>query len=287
MKPFPWLLTLLAATLAWPGHGYGQSGGALMAPEQLAMSDPIQYALENNPTNQSSDWVNPDTGNSGGIVPVRTFTDGQKGPCREFVSTIIIGGEQQQGYGTACRQPDGSWQLVSNPSTVQTPPPANQTHIYVTHPPPQYYYYPADFYGPYRIYLSFGYVYRGGYAYRGAYFLDGHSFRYRHPIHVRERIFISPRDLEHRHWFDHRHRERSIERNTIHRSQERRHDRVWRDRDRGNDRRVFKDRGGRSRGEDSRGDRGRGEDSRGGAQSLTSKPEFAKSKIAKMETVFA
>lgn len=258
MKPLTWLLTVLAATLVWTANGFGQSSGALLAPEQLAMSDTIQYALENNPSNQSSDWVNPDTGSSGGIVPVRTFTDGQKGPCREFISTIIIGGEQQQGYGTACRQPDGTWQLVSDPSTiVKTPPPAAQTHIYVTHPPPQYYYYPADFYGPYRIFLSFGYVYRGGYAYRGSYFLDGRSFRHRHPIHVQQRVYLSPRDLGRHHWFDHRHRERVVERNTIYRSdrsENRHNDRVWRDRDRGDDRRVLKDRG---RGDDSRRGRNR------------------------------
>lgn len=243
MKGVTRILMILLGTLLWTGSVFGQDVGELMAPEQLAMSDTIQYALENNPSNQSSDWVNPDTGNSGGIVPVRTFTDGQRGPCREFISTIVIGGEQQQGYGTACRQPDGTWQLVSDPSTtVQTPPPAAQTNIYITDPPPRYYYYPADIYGPYRIYLSFGYVYRGGYAYRGSYFLDGHSFRNRHPIHVHKRVYISPRDLGHRHWYDHRHRERVVERNKVHRSKERIHDRVWRDRDRGNDRRVYRER---------------------------------------------
>lgn len=243
MKGVTRILMILLGTLLWTGSVFGQEVGELMAPEQLAMSDTIQYALENNPSNQSSDWVNPDTGNSGGIVPVRTFTDGQRGPCREFISTIVIGGEQQQGYGTACRQPDGTWQLVSDPSTtVQTPPPAAQTNIYITDPPPRYYYYPADIYGPYRIYLSFGYVYRGGYAYRGSYFLDGHSFRNRHPIHVHKRVYISPRDLGHRHWYDHRTRERVVERNKVHRSKERIHDRVWRDRDRGNDRRVYRER---------------------------------------------
>ena len=30
-------------------------------------------------------------------------------PCREFTTTINIGGQQQQGVGTACRQADGSW----------------------------------------------------------------------------------------------------------------------------------------------------------------------------------
>ncbi len=32
--------------------------------------------------------------------------------CREFQQTIVVGGQQQQGYGRACRQPDGSWKIV-------------------------------------------------------------------------------------------------------------------------------------------------------------------------------
>ena len=32
--------------------------------------------------------------------------------CREATTTVVIGGRQQRVYGTACRQPDGSWHLV-------------------------------------------------------------------------------------------------------------------------------------------------------------------------------
>ena len=32
--------------------------------------------------------------------------------CREFTQTISIGGKIQQGYGTSCRQPDGSWKII-------------------------------------------------------------------------------------------------------------------------------------------------------------------------------
>ncbi|SVA64445.1 uncharacterized protein METZ01_LOCUS117299, partial [marine metagenome] len=34
-------------------------------------------------------------------------------PCREFTTTVLIGGEEQQGYGTACRQSDGSWKIIN------------------------------------------------------------------------------------------------------------------------------------------------------------------------------
>lgn len=262
MKPITPVVLGLVALLASATFNHAQTGGELSAAEQLAMADTVQYALENNRTNQSSDWVNPDTGNSGGIVPVRTFNEGQKGPCREFVTTIVIGGEQQQGYGTACRQPDGTWEFAPNATVAAQPPPAVvQAPVYINHPPPSYYYYPADFYYPYRIYLSFGYVYRSGHAFRGIHFLDGHSFRHRHPIQVYHRVYVNPRDLGHRHWFDHR--DRRVERRTTYRVEDRRVDREWRDRDRGrgSDRRDYRDRG---RGSDDR--RGRGGDDRRGRE---------------------
>lgn len=57
-------------------------------------------------------WNNPRTGNSGSIIPVRdgSSTSGQY--CREFQQAITVGGETAQGYGIACRQPDGSWLVL-------------------------------------------------------------------------------------------------------------------------------------------------------------------------------
>ncbi|MCB1530608.1 MAG: hypothetical protein H6853_05580 [Rhodospirillales bacterium] len=31
--------------------------------------------------------------------------------CREYVRTITIGNRTEEGYGTACLQPDGSWEI--------------------------------------------------------------------------------------------------------------------------------------------------------------------------------
>ncbi|MDF1793160.1 MAG: hypothetical protein P1U88_14685 [Thalassobaculaceae bacterium] len=33
--------------------------------------------------------------------------------CREYQSTAVIGGQRQQIYGTACRNPDGSWAPIN------------------------------------------------------------------------------------------------------------------------------------------------------------------------------
>jgi surface antigen len=33
--------------------------------------------------------------------------------CREYQSSVRVGGQMQRGYGTACQQPDGSWRVVN------------------------------------------------------------------------------------------------------------------------------------------------------------------------------
>lgn len=50
---------------------------------------------------------------SGRITVTRTGTLPSTGqPCREFTQEVTIDGQQETAYGTACRQPDGAWQLV-------------------------------------------------------------------------------------------------------------------------------------------------------------------------------
>ena len=73
----------------------------------------VSRTLETQPTGQTSQWQNPDTGNRYHVTPVNTFqrSDGQY--CREFVTQVEVGGKTEQAYGTACRMPDGSWKVQS------------------------------------------------------------------------------------------------------------------------------------------------------------------------------
>jgi surface antigen len=65
-------------------------------------------ALETVRTGVPSAWHNPDTGNEYTVTATRTYpTDA--GPCREYTMEATIGGRPEHVYGTACRQPDGSW----------------------------------------------------------------------------------------------------------------------------------------------------------------------------------
>lgn len=91
------------------GHSIGQQ---LDAADQQAVSRTTQTALETAPPNQSMPWQNPQNGHSGTVVPGQYYQTADGQYCREFQQTIDIGGQPQQGYGKACRQPDGTWKVV-------------------------------------------------------------------------------------------------------------------------------------------------------------------------------
>lgn len=69
------------------------------------------HTLETVRTGVASQWHNPDTGNEYTVVPTRTYDSGGT-PCREYTVNARIGGKREKVYGTACRQPDGSWRNV-------------------------------------------------------------------------------------------------------------------------------------------------------------------------------
>ena len=90
----------------------GYIGHRLDNKDKQMAAQAASRAFENNPTGQASSWSNPDSGNSGTITPTKTYqASGQY--CREYQQTITVAGEQHQAYGTACRQPDGSWKIQS------------------------------------------------------------------------------------------------------------------------------------------------------------------------------
>jgi len=91
----------------------GFIGNRLDARDKRMASEAAQKAFENNQAGQTSVWKNPDTGNSGTITPTRTTQLANGQYCREYKQTITVGGQQENAYGTACRQADGSWKIQS------------------------------------------------------------------------------------------------------------------------------------------------------------------------------
>jgi surface antigen len=69
----------------------------------------MAYAFE---TGQPTRWRNPNTGYAYEVDPMDTRVEGSR-ECREFRMLAESGSRPEEIYGTACRQPDGSWQLVN------------------------------------------------------------------------------------------------------------------------------------------------------------------------------
>ena len=88
-------------------------GKSLDQADRMYMAQTRHKALDTVQSGQSSKWVNPDSGNSGTVIPQPAFEQNPGQYCREFQETVSIGGQEETAYGTACRQPDGTWKIVN------------------------------------------------------------------------------------------------------------------------------------------------------------------------------
>jgi surface antigen len=103
----------IAAGVLLGGLIGGAIGDRLDAKDREAANQAAAQALETSPAGTSVAWKNPDSGRSGTVTPTRTYQTASGQYCREYQQTVIIDGQQHQAYGTACRQPDGSWKIVN------------------------------------------------------------------------------------------------------------------------------------------------------------------------------
>lgn len=104
------------------GEGRGKTAAIIVATiagsmigrhigESMDETDRMKTAtvLNDSRTGRSTSWVNPDTGYQYTVKPTRTYEQ-NSGPCREFQLDATVGGQTNQDvYGTACLQADGSW----------------------------------------------------------------------------------------------------------------------------------------------------------------------------------
>jgi hypothetical protein len=51
---------------------------------------------------------------SGTVIATREGSSTSGRYCREFLQEVTVAGKAEQAYGTACRQPDGSWEVISS-----------------------------------------------------------------------------------------------------------------------------------------------------------------------------
>src|SRR6187431_3234182 len=103
--------TLVGAGAAIGGM-LGNRIGAAMDDEDKRRAYAAQMqALDRGPSGAPVAWRNPDSGRYGSIVPGPAYEQNGMN-CRQFTHTIYIDGKPQTARGTACRNPDGTWQPV-------------------------------------------------------------------------------------------------------------------------------------------------------------------------------
>lgn len=84
-------------------------GTSLDNADRAAYDRASQRALENGRTQS---WRNRNSGNYGSISPSKRYRNEYGQYCREYTQTIYVDGRKHSGHGLACREPDGSWQII-------------------------------------------------------------------------------------------------------------------------------------------------------------------------------
>lgn len=103
------LTAVAVGTLAGAVLG-SEIGKSLDNADRAIMMRTTQKTLE---SGQPGRWSNPETGNAGSVTPMRSYRTADGEPCREYNQSVFIAGEEQQAYGTACRDADGTWRIVN------------------------------------------------------------------------------------------------------------------------------------------------------------------------------
>ncbi len=90
----------------------GSEIGRTMDEQDRMRADQAVNQAHTAPVGETIAWNNPESGNSGAVTPVRDGTSTSGLYCREFQQTITVNGRTESAYGTACREPDGTWKIV-------------------------------------------------------------------------------------------------------------------------------------------------------------------------------
>ncbi|MCH7543207.1 MAG: hypothetical protein IIB65_06180, partial [Proteobacteria bacterium] len=73
----------------------------------------IRRTLDSAPAQNEIVWRNPDADAQYKVTPVKSYQNNAGRYCREYITEAVVGGRSEKVYGTACRQPDGAWEVVS------------------------------------------------------------------------------------------------------------------------------------------------------------------------------
>ena len=92
------------------GSGIGR---ALDDTDKRYAQEAYEKAIEASRTGEVTSWENSGSGNSGTYTPTVSYRTAQGQYCRAFMQSISAGAATQDSSGTACRNQNGIWELVS------------------------------------------------------------------------------------------------------------------------------------------------------------------------------
>lgn len=95
------------------GAMVGSEIGKSLDKADLAYANQSMQQAHSAPIGQTISWNNPQSGHSGSYTPVNDGYSNSGSYCRQYKQVIEIDGRAETAYGTACKNPDGTWQ-VSN-----------------------------------------------------------------------------------------------------------------------------------------------------------------------------
>ena len=104
------IAAIVAGTLI--GGLIGSEIGAYMDEQDRMLAQQAFEQSTTAPIGQSVAWSNPQSGNSGSFQPVNDYQYAGL-YCRDYYSTVVIDGRQETLSGAACRNADGTWEIVS------------------------------------------------------------------------------------------------------------------------------------------------------------------------------
>jgi surface antigen len=113
-------LVLLAGCASGPSGNQGKAPvpaatatQSLNDADKAFVSDKFNHAMESALSGQTSSWTTPSGGYEVQVTPTRMFQKADNTYCREFTQSIQEGHDApSSSHGTACRQADGTWQIV-------------------------------------------------------------------------------------------------------------------------------------------------------------------------------
>ena len=95
--------TLLGAVIG------SQVSGNIARPDEICFNQTFEHA----PDRETITWNNTRQGAEYQVTPTKTVRTRSGEYCREYQAKASVGGRITDTYGTACRQPDGSWKLIN------------------------------------------------------------------------------------------------------------------------------------------------------------------------------